>query len=128
MFGPGEADPVLASVEDAVVLRQKYISQNPQGAFRGNDVYGLKTAKTQLPATEDLLTDRGRENRPSINRNSYFGERLTWNSTPYFENVVKNTAGWIIIVLNLSGQIKPFKQAGIKVKVIVQIFCAVQRF
>lgn len=84
MFGSGEADPVLSSVEDAVVLCQKYISQNPQGPLRGNDVHGLKTTKTQLPAAEDLLTDRGREKRSSFNWNSYFGKL---NSDPLKKNL-----------------------------------------
>lgn len=60
MFGPGEANPVQSFVKDAVVLGQKYISQNPQWAFRCNNVDGLETAKTQLPAAQDLLKDRER--------------------------------------------------------------------
>lgn len=58
MFGSGKADPVQSFVKDAVVLGQKYISQNPQRAFRRNDVDGLETTETQLPAAEDLLKHR----------------------------------------------------------------------
>lgn len=59
MLRDGKADPVLSSVEDAVELGQKYISQNPQGPFRGNNVHGLETTETQLLVSEHLLeTDR----------------------------------------------------------------------
>lgn len=55
LLGGSKADPVLASVEDTVELCQKYISQNPQRAFGGNNVHGLETTETQLPVPEHLL-------------------------------------------------------------------------
>lgn len=55
VFSPGKPDSVLSSVKDAVVLRQKNISQNPQRPFGGNDVNGLKTAETQIPVAKRLL-------------------------------------------------------------------------
>lgn len=50
-----KANPVLSSVEDAVILRQKYVSQNPQRTLRGNYVYCLETTETQLPVAKHLL-------------------------------------------------------------------------
>lgn len=51
----GEADPVLSPVEDAVVLRQKHISQNPQRPLGGHDVHRHETAETELLVPEHLL-------------------------------------------------------------------------
>lgn len=51
----GEADPVLSSVKDTVVLRQKYVSQNPQRALGGHDVHGLEPTEAQFSVTEHLL-------------------------------------------------------------------------
>lgn len=55
LLSGGKADTVLSSVEDAVELCQKYISQNPQRAFGGNNVHGLKTTETHLSVAKHLL-------------------------------------------------------------------------
>lgn len=50
-----KANPVLSSVEDAVILCEKYVSQNPQRALWRDNVHGLEPTETQLPVTQHLL-------------------------------------------------------------------------
>ncbi|MEQ2191994.1 hypothetical protein XENOCAPTIV_005439 [Xenoophorus captivus] len=63
VFSLGKANSVLSSVENAVVLSQKYISQNPQWTFRGNNVNGLETAETQIPVAKHLLKVTDKQGR-----------------------------------------------------------------
>ena len=74
MLSRCQADPVLSSVEDAVELCQKYISQNPQGALRGHNVHALESTETHLPVTEHLL-----EIRAETFQNS---EGMVWGTGP----------------------------------------------